>query len=57
MSKKSVWIGIDIGKETCVAAVDFPNFESKIQRKKVMDLDVLEFKNSQGGVKYNLINI
>ena len=50
MSKKSVWIGIDVGKETCVAAVDFPNFESKIQRKKVMDLDVIEFKNSQGGV-------
>ena len=50
MINKSVWIGIDVGKTTCVAAVDFPSFGEHVSRRKVMKLPVLEFKNSQGGV-------
>ena len=50
MSNKLVWIGIDVGKNTCVAAIDFPEFLDKISRKNVMGLPTMEFKSSQGGI-------
>jgi len=50
MSNRSVWIGLDVGKSNCVAAVDFPAFEDRVDRRKVMELPTLEFTNSQGGI-------
>ena len=51
MEKKDIWIGIDVGKNTCVAAVDFPKVGTTFQRRKVVDLPVLEFENTLTGVK------
>ena len=51
MEKKDIWIGTDVGKKNCVAAVDFPTAGSSFSRRKVADLPAFEFENSLVGVK------
>lgn len=53
MEKKDIWIGTDVGKKNCVAAVDFPTAGSSFSRRKVADLPAFEFENSLVGVKKN----
>ncbi len=51
MEKKDIWIGTDVGKINCVAAVDFPTVGTTFYRRKVIDLPTFEFENSLVGVR------
>lgn len=51
MRNKVIWIGIDVGKSTCVAALDRPSIDGVWERIPVMELPILTFANTQGGVK------
>lgn len=51
MSKKTIWIGVDVGKSFCVAAIDMPGIEGRCPRCKVTELPSFEFDNTLSGLK------